>query len=83
MEAATAVRPPHTLSTLHSTGDIKTIWNPNNADEVAEARKQFDSLRGRGFTIFRVGDDGNKHTRMDSFDPSAERLIAVPRVVGG
>ena len=29
-------------------GDIKQIWNPDNADEVAAARRTFNDLKAKG-----------------------------------
>lgn len=73
----------HELAVMNSTGDTKTLWDPNNADEVEVARVTFNSLRGKGYSIFNVNADGGRATRMDTFDPKAGKLIAVPRVVGG
>ena len=46
------------LSVMDGTGDTKTIWDPDNKDEVAAARKQFDDLRTKGFLIYTVKRDG-------------------------
>lgn len=72
-----------TMHELNHTGDTKTIWDPNNSDEVANARRAFDDLRDKGFSIFSVDSEGGKGKLMKSFDPQAGKLIAVPRIVGG
>jgi len=64
-------------------GDTKTIWNPENKDEVKSARKTFDELRAKGFSAYRVDEEGDKGGRMDSFDPQAGKVIMVPRMGGG
>lgn len=73
----------HELAELNRSGDTKTLWNPDNPDEVAIAEEAFDSFIAKGFSIFRVDSEGGKGTRMTKFDPRAAKMIAVPRVVGG
>jgi hypothetical protein len=80
---ATLERPKCELAELHATGDVKTIWDPDNEQEVDIARRQFERLTKEGFTIFRVNAIGKAGEKMREFDPRAEKLIAVPRVVGG
>lgn len=80
------VFPPgrHVLAIQDRTGDTKIIWSRDNADEVGNARRTFDELRGKGFDIFRVrGKEGDKAEIMTAFDPEAERMIAAPRMRGG
>ena len=65
-------------------GDTKVIWDKANADEVANARRMFDELVGKGFAAFSVkGKDGEKDQRIRAFDPAAERIILVPAMQGG
>jgi hypothetical protein len=73
------------MAALDLTGDTKTMWDPNSADEVAEAKAQFDRLRAKGYSAFRVDDkDPNKKgARMAEFDPEAQRMILVPQMQGG
>lgn len=73
----------HELAVMNTSGDTKTIWNPDNADEVANARTVFDNLKAKGFSIFRVDTEGGKGKRMDKFEPDAAKMIAVPRITGG
>jgi hypothetical protein len=72
-----------TMAVLDHTGDTKTIWNKDNADEVAAARATFDSLKGRGYIAYRVTDGGKAGSVMAEFDPLAESVIMRPPVVGG
>lgn len=72
------------LAILCHEGDTKLMWDANIPDEVANAKRTFEDLTKKGYTAFRTkGKDGEKGTRMDTFDPTAERIILVPRLVGG
>lgn len=73
----------HELSVLDTTGDTKTIWNPDNDVEVGVARAAFDTLKRKGYLIYHVKGDGEKGQAMHSFDPHAAKLIAVPPIQGG
>lgn len=73
----------NTLSAMDMTGDTKTIWDPRNQDEVDAAEVTFKSLKKKGYLIYSVGKDGKKNEAITSFDPTAEKMIAVPPVTGG
>lgn len=64
-------------------GDLRTIWDPNVAAEVEQAREQFDKMRRKGYAAYRVGTDGGKAEVMNSFDPTASKIILAPVVAGG
>ncbi len=71
------------LSVLNYEGDTKTIWDSDNKDEVENAKKQFDFFSKKGFTAFSVGKDDDKDDKITKFDPKLEKIIFVPRIVGG
>lgn len=71
------------LVELNHTGDTRTVWNPDNAEEVAAVRATFDSLRRKGFQAFSVGRDGEKDRVLTEFDPRAGKIIMAPAVAGG
>ena len=74
------------LAVLNHGGDTKTIWDPENPDEVAAARAQFDTLVStKRFSAFRVSpEDPNKAgVRLREFDPDARRIIFIPPIAGG
>jgi len=74
----------HELAVMDPTGDTKTIWDPNNADEVEEARGTFDRLKAKGFAAFKVeGPKGEKGEIIREFDPTAGRMIMIPALAGG
>ncbi len=71
------------LRILGPEGDIKTIWNPDNKAEVEAARKQFKDLTKKKYRAFKVDADGDKSTRMATFDPNAGKVILVAPIAGG
>ena len=64
-------------------GDTKLIWDAENEDEVANARRTFCDLTGKGYTAYAVKKGGEKGKVIKTFDSDAEKLILVPRMVGG
>ena len=71
------------LTVMDHTGDTKTLWNPDSPDEVAAVRKQFKSLRKKGFLAYRVAGDGSQGVAMAEFDPHAGKVIMTPAMSGG
>jgi hypothetical protein len=72
------------MAVMGREGDTKITWDAANRDEVEMARDQFNAYTKRGFTAFRTqGPDGGQGEQMKTFDPKAERIIFVPRLVGG
>ena len=71
------------LCELSVEGDMKTIWDADNADEVDAAKAQFDKLKKKGYLAFKVKKDGEKGEMVNEFDPEAEKLILTPPVRGG
>lgn len=72
------------LAVMGRQGDTKIIWDPENEDEVANARRTFNELvTDRRFKAFRVRERGAKGEAIDEFDPAAEKLIIVPPMAGG
>ena len=64
-------------------GDTKTVWDKNDEDQVAAAKKQFDDLTKKGYLAYTVRRDGKPGRKMNTFDPDAEAVILAPPVVGG
>lgn len=73
------------LAVMDGTGDTKVIWDSHNADEVAAAKVQFDSLRKKGFLAYKVDKKGEKivNEMITEFDPKAEKIILSPPLAGG
>lgn len=62
-----------TMAIMGKEGDTKTMWNPDNEDEVAVARATFDALKRKGFALYSVNAAGNKGEQIREFDPLAYR----------
>ncbi len=71
-------------------GDDRLLWNAEDAlagdaeakAAVQEAERIFARERAGGATAFRV-EPGKPIERVEQFDPQAEQIVMVPRVVGG
>ena len=57
-------------------GDLKAVY------AIREAERIFAEERNKGATAFRV-ESGKPAQRIEQFDPTAEQIVMVPRVVGG
>ena len=68
---------------IDKTGDTKIIWDANNPDEVKAAREMFNNLRRANFIAHSVQKNGDPGEIIRTFDPSIERIIMIPPVVGG
>lgn len=68
---------------LDKTGHTKTKWNRKKPEEVAEARKVYDTLTAAGFKAFRLKKLGRTGEQMTSFDSEAERVMFIPAFQGG
>lgn len=64
-------------------GDLKVMWNRSNPEEVAIAKSQFDAARAKGMLTYKLGRDDQRGEVINTFDPAAERIVAIPRQVGG
>ncbi len=78
------------LRIISKRGDDRLQWNEQDAltgnaeaqAAIREAERIFARERGRGSTAYRV-DSGKPIERLEQFDPQAEQIVMVPRVVGG
>lgn len=81
------------MSTLHLLsrhGDIKVEWDHKAADAgdldaqaaIAEAERILEEARAQGSTAFLVR-EGQPAQVIDRFDRTAEKIVVVPRIVGG
>jgi hypothetical protein len=71
------------LRVMGKEGDAKVIWNPENDDEVAAARRTFDDLRAKGHLAYSVREEGRKGEMIRAFDPNAGKIILAPPMAGG
>jgi hypothetical protein len=78
------------LRVLSKRGDDRVAWDvqkvevgdPEAVAAIHEAERIFAEERGRGATAFKVA-PGDPPVRIEHFDPEAEQIVMVPRVVGG
>ncbi len=82
------------LRVLDSTGHRELTWDPaavaaGDAEAraaIAEAERIFADVRARGGSAFRVGQGQSQSqapTRIERFDPTADQILLVPRIIGG
>lgn len=71
------------LFVLDGSGDSRFMWSKDNADEVSAAKSTFQRLKEKGYDAFKVLADGTRGEKISEFDPSAEKVIMAPRLVGG
>lgn len=66
------------------TGHAKYEWDKDDPDDVAEAKRIFEEKKKQGYSFFRVDPKiGDKGEKIATFDPKAEKIIAVPAFAGG
>lgn len=78
------------LRVLSHHGDDRVEWNHSAARlgdleaeaAVREAERIFEEQRRHGATAVRMA-PGRQAERIDKFDPAAEQIVMIPRVVGG
>ncbi len=78
------------LRVLSHHGDDRYTWDsaaaavddPEAVAAVREAERIFAEQRARGATAVRVA-PGKPAERIEKFDPQAEQIMMIPRVVGG
>ena len=78
------------LRIVSKRGDECLLWKEQDAlagdaqalAAIAEAERIFARERAQGARAFRV-EAGKPVERLEQFDPQAEQIILVPRVVGG
>ncbi|HLG75565.1 MAG TPA: hypothetical protein VKX46_04085 [Ktedonobacteraceae bacterium] len=78
------------LRVMSRRGDDRLTWDEQKAQvgdpealaAVREAERIFTQERAKGATAFRMV-PGKQAQRIEKFDPMAEQIVMVPRVVGG
>ena len=70
------------MFSMDKTGDTKTIWDPENEDEVKAAKKSFNHLKKKGYSGFHVKTAGRKGERMEDFLMNPEKRVDIPKELG-
>lgn len=73
----------HAMRIMDDTGDTKKTWDPSAPDEVEDARRTFDDLKKKGYTAYRINEDGEPGEVMRKFDSQAKAVIMRPAMKGG
>lgn len=72
------------FETMGLEGDVKNMWDPAVAVEIAEARAQFERLtKEQKYRAYRVEANGDRGEPMPTFEAGAGRVIFVPAMAGG
>ena len=67
---------------MDRTGDSRHRFDPNNAQELANAEQRFYELTGAGFTAAERTGPGQSKV-VGRFDPASEETLFIPRLKGG
>lgn len=62
-------------------GELHITWSPTNAQEVAYAQQIFDKYLLKGWLA--IGEKKGAKTQIFQFDPSLERIVLAPLMMGG
>lgn len=62
-------------------GEIHITWSPTNNQEVAYAQKIFEKYLLKGWLA--IGEKKGSKTQIFQFDPSLERIVLAPLMMGG
>lgn len=68
---------------LDQTGHTEELHDTKVEDGIARAERRFKELTGQGFRAAKITDDGSPGTMLKQFDPTAESVVFIPRLVGG
>lgn len=71
------------MQVMDRTGHTTINWDPSNPADVRAARDTFDEMKKKGFTAFRVELQEGRGARLDSFDPTAAKIMLIPQMAGG
>lgn len=76
--------PAHVIKWLDHTGDSRLAWDPRNPAETEAAEAHFNSLKGKGYLAYRLGDDGRyQGEAIRTFDPQAATIMMTPPMQAG
>jgi hypothetical protein len=82
--ATSVVKPVRSeLCCMNHEGDKRIMWDSSAHDEIKEAEETFNEYKKKGYLAYRVNKKGDQGSVIDAFDPSAERIIMQPQMIGG
>lgn len=71
------------LCCMNHEGDKRIMWDSNDPEGIKEAEMTFNEYKAKGYLAYRVNKKGDQGSVIDTFDPSAERIIMQPQMIGG
>ncbi len=72
------------MAVMGKEGDTKYIWDKSVPAEVEVARSTFNGfVKDKKYLAFKVNAAGDKGEQVREFDPTHERYIFAPPMVGG
>lgn len=71
------------INIMDASGHSKFKWDPQDQEQVKAARETFDAWKAKGYRVFRAEKGGELGARLETFDPTAKKMIVVPQLVGG
>ena len=61
--------------------DLKLTWRKDNAEEVALAEQAFKEYISKGWIA--IGEGSGKKSQVFTFDPSFDKIVLAPFLMGG
>lgn len=68
------------LTILNDSGDVTVEWEPEDAESVEQARKEWAALAEAGFEFFQPKKGGGRGRRVKNFNGELGWVIAAPGV---
>ena len=71
------------LRVLDKGGDREIPWDPEDREQLADARFVFETLVRAGYQAYRLEEDGRTGEFVRRFQPEAYEIVLAPRFQGG
>jgi hypothetical protein len=71
------------MKVLNSQGHTTLEWDPADTETVDDVRAEFDKLVKQLGRMAVVVEAPGKARQITQFDPKAEEIMVIPRLVGG
>jgi hypothetical protein len=71
------------LRVLDKGGDKEIPWDPEDREQLDDARFVFETLMRAGYQAYRLEANGRTGEFLRRFKPEAQEIVLAPRFVGG
>ena len=71
------------LRVLNTGGDKEIPWNPEDREQLDDARFVFETLLREGYQAYSLEEDGRTGEVLRRFKPEAHEIVLAPRFRGG